>query len=321
VKDSLIDDLGRALAQPISRRHTMRLFLAGGAALALPALRPRLTYAGLTNTKLCYPADQFCSELRCRPNDTCCQWEACPTCNCRFARTCCDPCGFNNTCSATTGCVPGGDTCAACCRQRGQGGPRNHAYPCECFPPGEIGNPTLGRRVNVAVVRGTVLVKVPGDGGFVPLDEARQIPVGSLLDTRNGTVRLTSARDRQGNTQTGQFEGGIFKVLQGRNSGGLTELRLTGGDFGACATSRKDSRRGGLNKKVVRRLEARARGKFRTRGRFSASTVRGTVWTTADRCDGTLTKVTNGSVVVLDIPRRRTVTVGAGRSYLASPPA
>lgn len=39
--DRLIDDLGRALASPITRRRTMRLFLACGAALALPPLRPR----------------------------------------------------------------------------------------------------------------------------------------------------------------------------------------------------------------------------------------------------------------------------------------
>jgi hypothetical protein len=45
--------------------------------------------------------------------------------------------------------------------------------------------------------------------------------------------------------------------------------------------------------------------------------VRGTRWLTEDRCDGTLTRVTNGAVVVRDYKRRRNVLVRAGHSYLA----
>ena len=37
-------------------------------------------------------------------------------------------------------------------------------------------------------------------------------------------------------------------------------------------------------------------GRFRSHGRHSHATVRGTRWLTVDRCDGTLTRVTNGSV-------------------------
>jgi hypothetical protein len=57
--------------------------------------------------------------------------------------------------------------------------------------------------------------------------------------------------------------------------------------------------------------------------------VRGTVWDTIDRCDGTLTKVTRGVVAVRDLGRRRTVVIRAGKrtkargggrgSYLAKP--
>jgi hypothetical protein len=43
-------------------------------------------------------------------------------------------------------------------------------------------------------------------------------------------------------------------------------------------------------------LRASARGHFRTIGRYSAATVRGTVWQTVDRCDGTLTVDTEGVV-------------------------
>jgi hypothetical protein len=49
--------------------------------------------------------------------------------------------------------------------------------------------------------------------------------------------------------------------------------------------------------------------------------VRGTIVTIADRCDGTLTRVQRGVVVVRDFRRRRTIVVRAGQSYLARAPA
>jgi hypothetical protein len=45
--------------------------------------------------------------------------------------------------------------------------------------------------------------------------------------------------------------------------------------------------------------------------------VRGTDWTVEDRCDGTLTIVKRGTVVVRDQVKRRTVTLKAGQRYLA----
>jgi ferric-dicitrate binding protein FerR (iron transport regulator) len=70
---------------------------------------------------------------------------------------------------------------------------------------------------------------------------------------------------------------------------------------------------------VIRKLRGNGRGRFRTRGRYSAATVRGTDWTVEDRCDGTLTRVKRGRVSVRDFRRRKTVTVRAGKSYLAKP--
>ena len=61
-------------------------------------------------------------------------------------------------------------------------------------------------------------------------------------------------------------------------------------------------------------------GVFAPRGRYSAATVRGTIWDTIDRCDGTLTKVKRGVVVVRDNRKRRNITVRAGKSYLARAP-
>jgi hypothetical protein len=181
--------------------------------------------------------------------------------------------------------------------------------------------PVLGTTVNVETVRGVVFVRLRG-GPFARLDDVSQIPVGSLLDTRRGTVRLTSARDRRGATQTGDFAGGVFQVAQSRRSSarGVTELRLKGSSFAGCGKRRAGRSKAfgsGVSRRTIRRLRSSATGRFRTRGRNSAATVRGTIWETIDRCDGTLTRVRRGSVSVRDFRRRKTVVVRAGKSYLA----
>jgi hypothetical protein len=154
---------------------------------------------------------------------------------------------------------------------------------------------------------------------FVPLSEVRQIPVGSFLDTRRGAVRLQSARDRGGTRQNGDFSRGLFQVLQSRGGGGLTDVVLKGANFSSCRRADR-GKRARAAASIRRRLRANARGRFRTRGRHSAATVRGTVWEVADRCDGTLTRVTRGKVAVRDFRRRKTVMVRAGKSYLARAP-
>jgi len=68
-------------------------------------------------------------------------------------------------------------------------------------------------------------------------------------------------------------------------------------------------------------LHASAHGKFRTSGRYAAATVRGTIWTVADRCDGTLTRDVTDSVSVVDFVRHKTIILHAGQSYLAHKPA
>jgi 2-polyprenyl-3-methyl-5-hydroxy-6-metoxy-1,4-benzoquinol methylase len=80
------------------------------------------------------------------------------------------------------------------------------------------------------------------------------------------------------------------------------------------------TRAAGLSRRSVRRLRSSATGRFRTRGRNSSATVRGTIWTTTDRCDGTLTTVKRGKVDVRDFRRKKTILVRAGKSYLAKAP-
>jgi hypothetical protein len=202
--------------------------------------------------------------------------------------------------------------------------------------------PKLGRTVNVEAVSGVVRVARPRRGAaaaasvgasqkgltFVPLEEADQIPVGSFLDTRRGTVRLVSRRPGGAtkSTQEGDFSQGLFQVLQSRRrrARGLTDLVLKGASFRRCLGVELGGgpiigplRASGLSRRAIRRLRARANGRYRTSGRNSSATVRGTEWTMTDRCDGTLTKVQRGSVVVRDFRRKRNVIVRAGKSYLA----
>ena len=187
---------------------------------------------------------------------------------------------------------------------------------------GDLSTPKLGRNVNVAAVSGTVLVRVPG-GRFVALDQARQIKVGSVLDTTKGVVRLVSATGKGAKTQSGKFFQGVFKIGQSKRKRdkGLTELRLVGGKFGGCgARSSAAAARVGAHAsrtRKVRSLRGVAKGKFRTRGRNASATVRGTNWGTIDRCDGTLTRVRSGRVAVRDFVRKRTIILRAGQTYLA----
>ena len=155
----------------------------------------------------------------------------------------------------------------------------------------------------------------------MPLTEARQVPVGSFLDTRRGTVKLSSARNKAGKTQSGKFTAGVFQVLQSRKeqAKGLTELGLKGSSFTSCGGGGRGGRT--LSRRTLRRLRGDAKGRFRTRGRHSAATVRGTIWTVADRCDGTLTTVKRGKVEVRDFRLKKTILLAAGKSYLAKAPA
>jgi hypothetical protein len=183
--------------------------------------------------------------------------------------------------------------------------------------PSAAPQPVLGRTVAVAPVRGTVRIKPSKGRRFVPLREARTVPVGSQVDVRRGTVRLVSATNAAGATQSGEFTAGIFQALQGRKARGLTELRLKGGSPSRCGKVRAASSRRRLSRRVLRRLRANARGRFRTSGRYASATVRGTAWDITDRCDGTLVRVRRGVVVVRDVHRRRSIIVRAGKSYLA----
>jgi len=151
---------------------------------------------------------------------------------------------------------------------------------------------------------GQVLVRLPGQSGFVPLGVAAVVPVGALVDARKGSVVLQSIVNSAMQAMT--VSGGMFVVRQ--QAGGPPELRLAtpAGQERACASRRKG---------VVRTLTVTVpKGIVRTIPKKGLVTGRNASWRTSDRCDGTLTRVMRGRVTVRH--GRRNVTVRAGRSYL-----
>jgi hypothetical protein len=196
--------------------------------------------------------------------------------------------------------------------------------------------PVLGKSADLTPVSGKVFIRNAA-GEFVPLTGATQIPSGAVIDALHGTLKITTAlpgaaRDAAAkgkkpktNVQSGNFGGAIFKLTQARN--GLANLSLVEGaysgapSYATCKAHKAgDATTAAISSKTLQLLHASAHGKFRTTGRYSAATVRGTVWTVADRCDGTVTHDVTDSVAVSDLVRHKTIILRAGQSYLARAP-
>ncbi len=201
--------------------------------------------------------------------------------------------------------------------------------------------PVLYTSENVAPVNGKVYVELPPGATlsrasaararvaseslskgthFIPLTQARQIPVGSILDTLGGTVAITAATTSKGQYSTGDFTAGVFKLLQARGQKGLTDITLmdTLNRNKVCASvGKKASAARNVSNKVLGLLKSTDHGKFSTRGDYSAATVRGTEYSVQDTCAGTLTAVTRGSVVVDYFRRHKNLVVAAGQAFLA----
>ena len=160
-------------------------------------------------------------------------------------------------------------------------------------------------------VSGTVLVNGRRLGAL------GRIPIGARVDVRNGKIELTTTSGKA------VFSAGRFNLKQARSRGAATELTLVANVASACRSTAArralSANKKPSEKKVVARLWGQGKGSFRTTARFSSATVRGTVWLTVERCDGSLTSVRQGVVAVYDKVKKKTVLVRAGRSYLAKP--
>ena len=192
---------------------------------------------------------------------------------------------------------------------------RTAAMPAIVAPPAlGLPAPKLGQTVNVVPAGGIVRTKCAAEG-FTPLVSAEQIPITCLIDTRRGTVDLTTAT-AEPETQSGMFWGGVFRVSQVAVRKWATDLKLSGPRRceqrkpGAAVTSR---RRGG-----GRGLWGSGKGDFKTSGRYGSASVRGTTWFVKDRCDNsTLFAVAEGTVRVRDFVEKKSLLLAAGERYVA----
>jgi hypothetical protein len=181
-------------------------------------------------------------------------------------------------------------------------------------PAAVVGKPRLARTVVVSRSSGTVRVKPVGTHRFSVLARPLTLRVGSTVDATHGKVKLVTADVRRPRTQSGLFSGGAFVVTQDRS--GLTTLDLVRGPgvTRACAArSRPVGRTAAGTPKILGLLHGSAHGKFRTVGRYAAATVRGTRWTTAESCSGTMISDHRGQVA--------TQSSNAELSYSLSPGA
>jgi hypothetical protein len=185
--------------------------------------------------------------------------------------------------------------------------------------------PTFAQEVNVRPVSGTVLVKLPkgaslakskwaqkAQSGFVRLTDAKQVPVGAQMDATRGRVSMTTAKSPTGGVQTAQFYSGRFQATQSTKERGLTEVRMTLPM--TCTTNGKKVTAAAARS---RKLWGSGKGRFRTRGRNSSATVRGTTWLQKDTCTTTTTSVKEGVVTVKDFAKRKNIKVKAGKRYVA----
>jgi streptogramin lyase len=185
------------------------------------------------------------------------------------------------------------------------------APPATTAPP--TAGPELGKTIGIARVTGAVRVKVAGESNFTNLPgEGSALPSGSIVDATKGVARLFTALPG-GATQVATLWRGAVRVRQSSN--GMTDLYLYGAlRCGRTAGASRASKRGGKERLIWVKDNS---GRFRSHGRNSVATVRGTKWLTRDTCGGTLTKVAQGKVAVRDLHTRRTVLVRAGKSYFA----
>ncbi len=228
-------------------------------------------------------------------------------------------------------------------------------------PPGSPA-PDKGTSVTVRESSGRVRVRLPGTARYVELSRLTEIPLGSRIDARDGRVTVTAEVDATTHaTQSSLFYDGIFDIRQTKGSKPIVEAKIVGGTFAGCQARRAPAAvargaapagdplaaplaiaaavaRGAAraseplaiaaaakpkrSKRKVRRLWGKGKGSFRTTGRRSSATVRGTWWLVEDRCDGTLTRVKEGRVDVRDFRLKKTIKLRAGaRSiYLAKAP-
>jgi hypothetical protein len=183
--------------------------------------------------------------------------------------------------------------------------------------------PVAGQSFNVEPTEGTVELKCPGEDDSSRLTSFKQVPMGCLVNTRNGVMGLTSSKGSSGDLQDANFWGGVFVVTQKEGDDQEVELKLAGKRM--CekrSTARKNGvARASGSKRGGRRAWGSGKGNYETSGSYGSATVRGTTWLVVDRCDAsTLIRVAEGTVWARDFLKEKTVVLTAGEQYIAKAP-
>ena len=158
---------------------------------------------------------------------------------------------------------------------------------------GVLPPPVAGKSVNVKVRNGRVFYKPPGAKKFVELKDPVQVPIGTDVRHAQGQRLADLGRRRQGrrsrtpgSTRASSRSARPRAPSRSPSSRWPTpKLSCPKAQEGATAAAKKPK---------TRKLWGDGKGRFRTRGKFSSATVRGTKWVVIDRCDGTLTRVVRG---------------------------
>jgi uncharacterized repeat protein (TIGR01451 family) len=181
-----------------------------------------------------------------------------------------------------------------------------------------------------AIAQGTVIV----NGVAVQEGQIFTLKSGDDVNVTDGTITFTGsdgqfitvsrlqfvtqarASQKLGSALVDDAPVGEFTLDEPASAGAMTTLTLAGGDFTGCASSKRTVT-ATKSSAPVRQLWTSGKGNFTTKARFASATVRGTVWLTQDRCDGTFVQVATDAVDVTDNTLNKTTTVSAGQTYLA----
>jgi hypothetical protein len=183
-----------------------------------------------------------------------------------------------------------------------------------------VASPVIGRQARVEIASGTILVRLAHNRSFAALSGATGVPIGSVIDATRGVLRLTTAINSAGATQSATIWGGVFQVMQTSAGHGMTNLILTGAPLKCSPRLKAHASSARSSRPKSRSIWAEDRhGRYSTHGANSVATVLGTRWETVDTCAGTLTRVVRGRVRVRSLHGRSSVIVAAGHSFLARP--
>lgn len=181
----------------------------------------------------------------------------------------------------------------------------SYSIPATGAPETADARPDIGVSAVISRVGGRVTYRPVGVKRSRTLtSEPVEVRFGARVDATRGRVLVRIGRTNGGATSAATFYDGVFRLSEQDTAAPyVATLTLAGASYENVCGEQAGTARAAQTKrsrKRVRRLWGDGKGRYRTRGRYSAATVRGTKWLTDDRCDGTLTRVARGEVVVED---------------------